>query len=79
MKTLTVALLQLLPEEKIEANKEKGIEACKKAKLMGADIALFPEMWSVGFKIPKDINELKKMQLTLMATSSVRSEALQKN
>lgn len=60
MKTLTVALLQLLPEEKIEANKEKGIEACKKAKLMGADIALFPEMWSVGFKIPKDINELKK-------------------
>ena len=26
---------------------------------MGADIVLFPEMWSVGYNIPEDIDELK--------------------
>ena len=26
---------------------------------MGADLALFPEMWSVGYKIPENIGELK--------------------
>jgi predicted amidohydrolase len=26
---------------------------------MGADIALFPEMWSVGYNIPENIDELK--------------------
>ena len=30
---------------------KKGTEACKKAKRMGADIVLFPEMWSNGYRI----------------------------
>lgn len=41
MKTLSVALLQLIPEKSIEDNLKKGIDACKKAKLMDADIACF--------------------------------------
>lgn len=59
MKNLKVALLQLLPEETLEGNLQKGLQYCKKAKDMGADIALFPEMWSVGYRIPADIKELK--------------------
>ncbi|MBS5520907.1 MAG: carbon-nitrogen hydrolase family protein [Clostridiales bacterium] len=54
-----VALLQLLPEGSIEKNLEKGLSYCQKAKAMGADLALFPEMWSVGYKIPENIGELK--------------------
>ena len=28
---------------------EKGIDACRKAKALGADLALFPEMWHIGY------------------------------
>jgi predicted amidohydrolase len=59
MENLKVALLQLLPEKTLEGNLQKGLEACKRAKEMGADIALFPEMWSTGYCIPTDIEELK--------------------
>lgn len=59
MNNLKVALLQLLPEETPEGNLQKGLEYCRKAKAAGADIALFPEMWSVGYNIPEDIDQLK--------------------
>lgn len=59
MKSLKVALLQLLPESTLDGNLQKGFDYCKKAKEMGADIALFPEMWSVGYNIPENIDELK--------------------
>lgn len=59
LKNLKVALLQLMPEETLEANLQKGLEYCRKAKDMGAEIALFPEMWSVGYTIPENIEELK--------------------
>ena len=59
MKSLKVALLQLLPENTLEGNMKKGMDFCRKAKAMGADIALFPEMWSSGYHIPEDIEELK--------------------
>lgn len=59
MKNLKVALLQILPENNLDANLRKGWEYCKKAKEMGADIALFPEMWSVGYSIAENIDELK--------------------
>lgn len=61
MKNFKVAMLQLLPENTIEGNITKGIEYCKKAKKMGADIAIFPEMWSVGYNIPQDLELLKSM------------------
>lgn len=46
---LKIAFLQLLPELNIEDNIEKGIRACREAKAKGADIVLFPEMWSSGY------------------------------
>lgn len=48
---LNIALLQIAPTGSLEGNLEKGIAACRKAKAMGADIALFPEMWSCGYDI----------------------------
>jgi predicted amidohydrolase len=59
MNDIKVALLQLMPEDTIDGNLKKGLEYCRKAKEMGADIALFPEMWSVGYNIPGNIDELK--------------------
>jgi len=56
---LKVALLQILAGKSLEGNLQKGLRYCKKAKNMGADIALFPEMWSVGYNIPENIDELK--------------------
>lgn len=51
MKKLKIALLQISPCGGLEANLEKGISVCREAKEMGADIALFPEMWSCGYDI----------------------------
>ena len=48
---LKTALLQIAPCGSLEGNLEKGIENCIKAKKLGADIALFPEMWSNGYDI----------------------------
>ena len=64
---LKVALLQLLPTASLKGNLEKGLDACVRAKKLGADIALFPEMWSSGYCIPEDIGELKN--LTIAADS----------
>ena len=44
MHSLKVALLQLLPGPTQAENLQKGLEARRKAKAMGAEIALFPEM-----------------------------------
>ena len=49
---LTIAFLQLLPTGSLMGNLEKGIEACRQAKEKGADIAIFPEMWSCGYAFP---------------------------
>lgn len=51
MNILKIALLQLIPGAATSENLKKGMKACKKAKYMGADIALFPEMWSNGYHI----------------------------
>ncbi len=67
MESLKVALLQLKPGESIEENLQKGLTACRQAKEMGADIALFPEMWSVGYQIPEAVEELKR---TAVSTKS---------
>ena len=36
-----IALLQLLPGKNIEEQAQKGEAACRKAKALGADVALF--------------------------------------
>jgi len=51
MNTLKIALLQIAPTGSLEGNLQKGIEACRQAKEKGAEIALFPEMWSNGYNI----------------------------
>ena len=48
-----IAFLQLLPGQTLEENLEIGLAACEKAKTLGADVALFPEMWSSGYEIPQ--------------------------
>ncbi len=48
---LKIALLQIAPCGTLSENLEKGICSCRKAKEGGADIALFPEMWSNGYRI----------------------------
>lgn len=63
MENITVALMQLMPGMTIEENRKKGLEACRRAKEMGADIAVFPEMWSVGYEIPEDIKTLREMSV----------------
>lgn len=51
MDILKIALLQIAPCGTLEENRKKGIACCRKAKEMEADIALFPEMWSNGYRI----------------------------
>lgn len=51
MGILKIALLQIAPCGSLAANKEKGERACREAAAKGADIALFPEMWSCGYDI----------------------------
>lgn len=48
--SFTVALLQLVSSgADIAANLARGEAACRHAAVQGADLALFPEMWSVGY------------------------------
>ncbi|WP_130836255.1 carbon-nitrogen hydrolase family protein [Lachnoclostridium sp. Marseille-P6806] len=54
---LRIALLQLLPGADEDQALEKGKSACAEAKRLGADIALFPEMWSSGYVIPQEPSE----------------------
>ncbi len=56
---LKVAILQIMPTTSLQGNLEKGIQYCHLAKEEGADIVLFPEMWSNGYNISEDINMLK--------------------
>ncbi len=48
---LKIALLQIAPTGTLLGNLEKGIRCCREAKEKGADIALFPEMFSCGYDI----------------------------
>ena len=52
MQIFRVALLQLVPSESLDGNLQKGIQYCIQAKQMGADLALFPEMWNNGYTLP---------------------------
>lgn len=56
---MKIALLQLLPAGSEAENRKKGAEWCRRAKHAGADIALFPEMWSCGYSFPQDAAALK--------------------
>ncbi|MEM7125852.1 MAG: carbon-nitrogen hydrolase family protein [Chloroflexota bacterium] len=47
---INIALLQINPKPlELSHNLQKGLEYCVNAKKLGADIILFPEMWSIGY------------------------------
>ena len=48
---MKIALLQITAEDTPEKTKQKGIEYCRRSKDSDADIALFPEMFSCGYRI----------------------------
>lgn len=50
MKQFNVALLQLASAHTMEQALTIGLAACDKAKEQGADLALFPEMWQIGYQ-----------------------------
>lgn len=60
MGTLKVALLQMCSNGLDQhANLQKGERYCRKAAELGADIALLPEMWNVGYSL----KELERQKL----------------
>ncbi len=61
---LSIAFLQLLPEGSLQENLNKGVAACREAKEKGADIALFPEMWSTGYRFPHDMKALHELAIS---------------
>lgn len=48
---MNVALLQIAAGENLQHTQAKGAAFCREAKARGADIALFPEMFSNGYRI----------------------------
>ena len=78
MSVIKVALLQSTAEEMDpSANLAKGIDLCRRAKEMGADIALFPEMWSIGYSFPDAADERSVREWTECAVDA-RSEFLKR-
>ena len=57
-------------------NLEKGIEACRQAKEKGADIAIFPEMWSCGYAFPHDEASLREYAVSCDNVSTSRSREI---
>ena len=50
MNSIKIALLQMTAcGADQDANRAKGEVFCRQAREMGADIALFPEMWNIGY------------------------------
>ena len=55
MSELRIALLQIAAAGYDQAaNLETGLAACRRAAELGSDIALFPEMWNIGYAFERD-------------------------
>lgn len=48
---MKIALLQIAAQNTLDSTLDKGILFCRRAKERGADVALFPEMYSNGYNI----------------------------
>ncbi len=67
--TFTVALLQIAPfGSDQERNLAKGIQCCRDAKAVGADLAVFPELWNIGCT-PCPLDEVGRQAWTTSAIS----------
>lgn len=60
MSMFHVALLQMVAGPTQEDNRQKGLSFCRRAKEMGADLALFPEMWNAGYTVTDDIDGMRR-------------------
>ena len=40
-----------------QQNLQLAVKACREAKQLGADLVLFPEMWSTAYAFPEQENE----------------------
>lgn len=60
MSQFHIALLQLVSTGSQAGNLQKGLERCRQAKAMGADLALFPEMWSNGYHVAAAPEQLER-------------------
>jgi predicted amidohydrolase len=76
MERFKVALLQLIAEKNQRDNLEKGIAYCKLAKELGADIALFPEMWNIGYNFSsEEIHEKNAININSDFIKAFQEEA----
>ena len=78
---MKVALLQILPGKTQEETNKIGLFACQEAKKHHADIALFPEMFSNGYHVTDDENQIKEEAISINSgyVQSFRSLARQLN
>ena len=60
---IKIAFAQILPGKNADENLLIGKNACIEAKENGADIVLFPEMWSDGYRLPQNEAELRKLAI----------------
>ena len=60
MSLFKVALLQMTSAGTKEENLRKGVEFCRNAKAMGADLALFPEMWNNSYSLSYDMEVMER-------------------
>ena len=60
---IKIAFAQILPGKTTDENLLIGKNACIEAGKNGADIVLFPEMWSDGYNLPQNEDELKQLAI----------------
>ena len=58
-----IAFLQILPGKNLNENLIIVKKACIEAKEKGADIALFPEMWSDGYYLPQEEGDIELLAI----------------
>ena len=60
---IKIAFMQILPGKDLNENLEAGRKACIEAKEKGADVALFPEMYSDGYYLPQGEGEIETLAI----------------
>jgi len=64
--TFRVALLQAPPgPPNVDENVSRGVALCRRAQALEADVALFPEMWSVGYHPVTELRDWKSLAVSI--------------